>query len=156
MHLPIEHLFFNFNFTIGNCRKHLALMHIKTSFFVLYTVISGYFNEFIYEMMKWNLSKIKHHSYEVLNLQIYLIVLMLTHGNGRLFCKENVIFITGMSFFQLLPPENEFLQMFWTINTNNNEEFTIKHWQEILCRVCGGFFWSFFASVSPGTMVIWT
>ena len=49
-------------------------------FFVLYTVIPGYFNEFIYEIMKWNISKIKHHSYEVLNLQVYLIVLVLTHA----------------------------------------------------------------------------
>ena len=31
--------------------------------------------------MKWNILKIKHHSYEVLNLQIYLIVLVLSHGN---------------------------------------------------------------------------
>ena len=58
-----------------------AVIHIKASFFVLYTVIPGYFNEFIYEIMKWNISKIKHHSYEVLNLQVYLIVLVLTHGN---------------------------------------------------------------------------
>ena len=50
-------------------------------FFVLYTVISGYLNELIYEIMKWNISKIKDHSCEVLNLQVYLIVLVLTHGN---------------------------------------------------------------------------
>ena len=38
-------------------------------FFVLYTVIPHYFNEFIYEIIKWNISKIKHHNYKVLNLQ---------------------------------------------------------------------------------------
>ena len=42
-------------------------------------VIPGY--EFIYEIMKLNISKIKHHNYEVLNLQVYLIVLVLTHEN---------------------------------------------------------------------------
>ena len=32
--------------------------------------------------MKLNISKIKkHHNYEVLNLQVYLIILVLTHGN---------------------------------------------------------------------------
>ena len=115
-------------------------------FFVLYTVIPGYFNEFIYEIMKWNISKIKHHSYEVLNLQVYLIVLVLTHGNLQFWgisCKEKVIFIRGMPFFLLLPLESEFLQKFWTINAHNNEEFTIKHWEKILCEVCGRFFWSF-------------
>ena len=44
---------------IGNSWKHLTLIHIKVSFFVLYTVIPGYFNEFIFEIMKWNISKIK-------------------------------------------------------------------------------------------------
>ena len=29
--------------------------------------------------MKWNVSKIKRHNYEVLNLQVYLMVLALTH-----------------------------------------------------------------------------
>ena len=50
-------------------------------FFVLYTVIPGYFKEFLYEIMKLNISKIKHHIYKVLNLQVHLIVLVLTHGN---------------------------------------------------------------------------
>ena len=59
--------------------KTLDFNTIKASFFVLYTVIPGYFNEFIYEIMKWNISKIKHHSYEVLNLQVYLIVLVLNY-----------------------------------------------------------------------------
>ena len=50
-------------------------------FCVLYTFIPGYFNEFIYEIMKWNISKIKkHHNYEVLNLQVYLIIVVLTDG----------------------------------------------------------------------------
>ena len=43
-------------------------------FFVLYTVIPHYFNELIYEIMQWNISKIKHHSCEVLSLQVYLVV----------------------------------------------------------------------------------
>ena len=43
------------------------------------------------------------------------------------FCKEKVNFITGMPFFLLLTPENEFLQKFLTINAHNNEVFTIKH-----------------------------
>ena len=42
-------------------------------FFVLHTVIPGYFNEFIYEIMKLNISKIKHYSYEVLNGQVYIL-----------------------------------------------------------------------------------
>ena len=53
---------------VGNFLKNLILIHIKASFFVLHTVIPGYLNEFIYEIMKWNNSKIKHHTYEVLNL----------------------------------------------------------------------------------------
>ena len=83
--------------------------------------------------MKWNVRKIKHYSHKVLNLQVYLIVLVLTHGNLQfwwIFCKENKIFITGIPFFLTLPPENEFLQTFWTINARNNEEFTIKHWEK--------------------------
>ena len=81
MHLPIEICSSTSNslIIIGNFWKHLTLIHIKASFFVLYTVIPGYFNEFVYEIMKWKISKIKHHSYEILNLQVYLIVL--THGN---------------------------------------------------------------------------
>ena len=82
MQLPIETCSSTSNslIIIGNFWKHLTLIHIKASFFVLYTVIPGYFNELIYEIMKWNISKIKHHSYEVLNLQVYLIVLVLTHA----------------------------------------------------------------------------
>ena len=37
---------------VGNFLKKLILIHIKASFFVLYTVIPGYLNEFIYEIMK--------------------------------------------------------------------------------------------------------
>ena len=43
------------------------------------------------------------------------------------FYKEKVIFITGISFFLLLPSGNKFLQTFVTINAHNNEVFTIKH-----------------------------
>ena len=67
----------------------------------------------MYEIIKWNISNINHHSYEVLNLQVYLKFFVLTHGNlklWRIFCKEKVIFITGMSFFLLFPRQNEFLQ----------------------------------------------
>ena len=49
--------------------------------FLFFTVIAGYFNGFIYEIMVSNISKIKHHSYNVLNLQVYVIVLVLTHGS---------------------------------------------------------------------------
>ena len=66
---------------IGKFWKQLTLIHMKDSFFVLYTVIPGYFNEFVYEIMKWNILKIKHHNYQVLNLQVYLIVLTFTHEN---------------------------------------------------------------------------
>ena len=147
MHSPIEICSSTSNslIIIGNFWKHLTLIHIKASFFVLYTVIPGYEFIYIYEIMKWNISKIKHHNYEVLNLQVYLIVLMLTHGNlsfWGIFCRANVIFITGMPFFLLLPHENEFLQIFWTINAHSNEEFTMKHWEKT-CEVCGRFFWSF-------------
>ena len=44
-----------------------------------------------------------------------------------------------MVFYLLLPPENEYWLKFWIINTHNNEEFTIKYWQKILCEVCGRF-----------------
>ena len=68
MHLPIETCSSTSNILliIGNFWKHLTLIHIKVSFFVLYTVIPGYFNELIFEIKKWNISKIKHCSYELL------------------------------------------------------------------------------------------
>ena len=47
------------------------------------------------------------------------------------------------AIFLLLPSENELLQMFWTINAESNQEFTMKHWENILCELCGRFFWSF-------------
>ena len=154
MQLPIEICCSTSNtlIIIENLWKHLTLIHIKASFFVVYTVIPGYFDEFVHEIMKWNISKIKHNSYEVLNLQVYLIILVLTHGNlwfwGGEVYKEKVIFITGMPFFLVLPPENEFLQTFWTINTHNNEEFTIKHYKKKLCEVCGWFFWDFCINIT--------
>ena len=70
-------------------------------------------------------------------------------------CKEKVIFNTGIPFFLFLPPKNEFLQTFSTINAHKNDDVTIKHWEKILCEVFGGFFWSFFASISPRNMVTW-
>ena len=117
MHLPIEVCFWTLNsfIIIENFWKHLTLIISRLPlFFVLYTVTPGYFNEPIYEIMKWNISKIKHHSYEILNMQVYLIVLVLTHGNLQFWgisCKEKVIFITGMPFFLLLPLESKFLQV---------------------------------------------
>ena len=54
--------------------------------------------------------------------------------------KFQVIFITRMAVFLLLSLENEFLQAFSTIIADNNEEFTIKHGEKILCEVCGRFF----------------
>ena len=107
---------------------------------------------------KRNISKIKHHSYKVLNLQVHFVVLVLTHRNlsfWAIFCKANVIFITGMPFFLLLPPENEFLQIFWTINAHNNEEFTMKYWKKLYVKFVEGFS-SLFASRSPGTVAVWT
>ena len=56
-------------------------------------------------------------------------------------CKFEVIFITRMPVFLLLPLENEFLEAFSSINAHNNEEFRIKHWEKISCEVCGRFFW---------------
>ena len=100
----------------------------------------------MYEIMKWNISEIKHHTYEVLNMYVYLIFWVLTHGNlkfWQIFWKEKLIFISEMPFFLLLPPENESLQLFWTINAHNNEQFTIKHWEKILCEVHVRLFWSF-------------
>ena len=72
------------------------------------------------------------------------------------FCKGNVIFTTRMPFFVLSPLENEFLPKFWNINAHNNQEITIKYWETFLFEVCGRIFWSFFASISLGPMVIWT
>ena len=49
MHLPIE-IYSSTSKSlviIGNFWKQLTLIHIKASFFVLYTVIPGYFNELI-------------------------------------------------------------------------------------------------------------
>ena len=71
MHLPWK---FNFK-QFDHQWKLLKTLDFNTYllFFVLYTVIPGYFNEFIYEIMKLNISKIKHHSYEVLNRQVYIL-----------------------------------------------------------------------------------
>ena len=61
-------LFFNFK-QFHHHWKLLKTLDFNTYqgflFFVLYTVIPGYFSEFIYEIIKCNISKIKHHSYEV-------------------------------------------------------------------------------------------
>ena len=68
---------------LQNIWKQLTLIHTKASFFyfVLYTVIPVYFNKFINEIIKWNIANIKSHNYEVLNLQVHLTGLVLTHEN---------------------------------------------------------------------------
>ena len=103
--LTKRYLFFNFK-QFDHHWKLLKILHVNTYqgflFFVLYTFIPGYFNELIYEIMKWNTSKIKHHSYEVLNRQVYLIVVLLTHGNlycGRFFAKKRWFLLQGCYFF---------------------------------------------------------
>ena len=79
---------------------------------------------------------------------------METCNSGEFFAKK-VVFITGMPFFLLLPPENVFIQKFWTINGHKNEEFTTKHWKKFYVKFAVGFL-AFSVSISPGTMVIWT
>ena len=85
-------------------------------FFFLYAVIPVHFNEFINKIMKWNIANIKNRNYEVLNLQVHLTRLALTHEK-----KEKMIFTRRMPFFLLLLPENKFLQKVWTINAQVNE-----------------------------------
>ena len=128
--------------TIGNFLKHLTLVHIRVSFFCsLYSY--SWLLQWIYicsnEMNIW---KIKYHSYKVLNLQVNLIVLVLTHGNQwflGIFLEKRWFLLQKCNFFYFYP-----LKMnFWTINAHNNEELTIKHWEKILCEVCGRFSWSF-------------
>ena len=82
---------------------------------------------------------------------------MLTRGNLQLwgtFCKETVIFITEMTFFPLLPPENEFLKMFSTINAHNKEGIYNETFRKKFMWSLWKVFLVFFASVSSGTMVI--
>ena len=117
MHLPIE-LSFNFK----QFDHHWKLLKKFEGFLVF--VRPGYFNEFLYEIMKWNISTIKPHLWS-----IKLVSILNTLGAnswkpvllGGDLLQKKVIFITGMPFFLLLHPENEFLQMFWTINAHNNE-----------------------------------
>ena len=99
-------------------------------FLFFYTVIPGYFNEFIYEIMKRNISNIKHHSYEVLNLQIYFIVLVLPHGNllslGN-FLQRKCDFYYKNAIFSILTPWKWIFTSFEPLNAQNNEEFTMQH-----------------------------
>ena len=128
MHLSIE---MSFNFK--QLDHHWKLLKTFGGFLVF--VLPGYFNEFLYEIMKWNISAIKPHLWST-----KLVSILNTSGAntwkpvllGDLLQKK-VIFITGMPFFLLLHPESEFLLKFWTINAHNNEECTIKHWEKILC-----------------------
>ena len=72
-----KHLFFNFK-QFDHHWKLLKALYFNTyqGFLFLFFIqfIPGYLNKFIYEIMEWNISKVKHHSYEVLNLQVKLIV----------------------------------------------------------------------------------
>ena len=61
---------------IGYLLKTLDFNTYQGVLFLFLIVIPGYFNGLIYEIMKRNISKIKHHSYEVLTLQVYLTVLV--------------------------------------------------------------------------------
>ena len=128
MRLPIE-LSFNFK----QFDHHWKLL--KTFEGLLVFVLPGYFNEFLYEITKWNTSTIKPHLWS-----IKLVSILNTLGANKWkpvllgdLLRKKVIFITGMPFFLLLHPESEFLLKFWTINAHNNEECTIKHWEKILC-----------------------
>ena len=81
---------------------------------------------------------------------------METCNFGGFFEKKSWFLLTGMPVFLLLPPENEILQNFWIINADNNEEFTIKHWEKKIMWSLWKVFLVFFASISPDIMVIWT
>ena len=108
-----RNLFFNFK-QFDHHWKLLKTLDLNT-----YQGFLFLFFKQLFLVISMNISKIKHHSYETLNLQVYLIILVLTHENLWFwggFCKEKVIFITGMSFFLFLTHGNEFLSMFWTIN----------------------------------------
>ena len=126
MHLSIE---MSFNFK--QLDHHWKLLKTFGGFLVF--VLPGYFNEFLYEIMKWNISTIKPHLWST-----KLVSILNTLGANKWkpvllgdLLQKKVIFITGMPFFLLLHPENEFLRKFW--NTHNNKECTIKHWEKILC-----------------------
>ena len=129
MHLPIEicsstsktliifFIFLKFSKALGfNTYQGFLFFFLFFFFFFIYAVIPVHFNEFINKIMKWNIANIKNHNYEVLNLQVHLTRLALTHEK-----KEKMIFTRRMPFFLLLPPENKFLQKVWTINAQVNE-----------------------------------
>ena len=80
---------------------------------------------------------------------------METCNSGGNFAKKADFYYRNFIFSTFTPSENKFLQKFWTINAHNNEEIIIKHWEKIL-RSLWKVFLVFFASVLPGTMVIWT
>ena len=94
--------------------------------FVLCTVILVYLNEFINKIMKWNIGNIKNYSYEAFNrcdISSWKPVLFL--------------FLLQECHFLYFTPWKWFFWKFWTINADLNEEFTIKHWEKVLCGVCG-------------------
>ena len=143
---------------IANFWKHLILIHIKASFSCSLCSYSWLF-QWIY---MWNneMKYLKDQSYEVLKPQLWSIKpASIIYSFGVNSWKPVILgdllqkcdFFTVMPFFLLLAPDNEFLQKFWTINAHYNEEFTMKHWEKLLCKVCGRFLWS----ISPDTMVIW-
>ena len=68
---------------------------------------------------------------------------------SQAFCKENLIFTTGMPYIALLPPENEFLPKFSTINAHNNEAMRKMRnkkneaMRKFFMQSLGRFLWSF-------------
>ena len=130
MHLPIEICSSTSNslVIIWNFLKHLTLIHIKAAFFCSLHNYSWFFQWIYIWNNEFNISKIKHHSYEVLNQQVYFIVLVKPVILGDFFEKKMCILLQECDFFLLLPPENDFLQTFWTIAAHSKEEIPRKHW----------------------------
>ena len=100
-------------------------------------IILGYFRKKLKqrELSIYFLSEISPHTLDFLDLllhpQKFQRKQAFTPINSGKVCgttsKFEVIFITRMPVFLLLPLENEFLEAFSTINAHNNEEFRIKH-----------------------------
>ena len=128
----------NLSFNFKQFDHHWKLF---ASFFMLFIQLFLVISINLY-MKCWSISKIKHHTYKVLNLQVYIISFGVNSWKPvilRDFLLKKVIFITGMLFFLLLPPSNEFLQKFWTINALNNEKFKTKHWKKNYVKFAEGF-----------------
>ena len=117
---------------IGNFWKHLTLIHIKASFFfVLYTVIPGYFIEFTYEINKWNVSKIKHQNYEVqfyeppeLGNNIFTTWSVL-NSEVYLTCKY-IVYLTCISFWKFHDDLKACLEVIRLPSWSENVKFSVK------------------------------